>query len=38
MGITAQQFKQMEDRLGGIGRAPSPALESGLRRRSTRTR
>ena len=32
MGITAQQFKQMEDRLGGIGRAPSPALESGLRR------
>jgi crossover junction endodeoxyribonuclease RuvC len=32
MGITAQQFKQMEDRLSGVGRAPSPALESGLRR------
>ncbi len=32
MGISLQQFKQMKERLSGAGRAPSPALDSGLRR------
>jgi crossover junction endodeoxyribonuclease RuvC len=32
VGISIQHFKQMKERLSGADRAPSPAVESGLRR------
>jgi crossover junction endodeoxyribonuclease RuvC len=32
VGISIQQFKQMKERLSGAARAPSPALDTGLRR------
>jgi len=38
MGITAQQFKQMEDRVSGVGRTPSPRWNPGCAGRPTRTR
>jgi crossover junction endodeoxyribonuclease RuvC len=31
MGISPRQYQQIKDRLGGLTRAPSPAVESGLR-------